>query len=667
MGVSAIQVDVELQLIEDRELRLTATVHNGLDRDLRAWSLQFDLPKAVGAGADTVLCSQVGSHVSLSPADDGVHLPSGSSTDLSCLGAAGMIQRLSDLPSGFYVRYIDSDGQTQILPAVLGEHNLTAIVDGTLRPSAYGDQPTPASVPTPPTLSATTVGTKAPALDKAGPTDLVPRPRHIRWSEGEFSCDTLLQYSGPGAANAAVTWLTTQVPLELRRSDEETAHLRFLADDTLPAEAYRLRIEPDVITIGASREAGFFYGVVSLVQLAVISGSCLQLACVDIEDEPRFGYRGLMLDCARHFHSKETLLRLLDLMALYKLNGFHWHLTDDEGWRVEILAFPELTERGAWRGEGEVLEPQFGSGPGRYGGYYTQQDVREIVAYATARQIQVIPEIDIPGHSRAAIKCCPELLVEGADESTYCGAQMYDDNVLNPALPGTYRFLHQVLDEICGLFPGPWIHVGADEVPAGVWEGSPACQQFMAEHGYDSPHQLQGHLLHDLQAYLADRSRCLMGWEEVVHGDKLDRSAIVNAWSGIDVGTELANVGYGVVACPAPFAYLDLAWNADPSEPGYYWAGTSDLASCYAYEPHTEGLTEEGAARLLGVQAVLWSELLDSREQLDYMLFPRLLAMAETAWTSQHGKDFDDFSARLPLQLRMLQRLGVNYRPMDTT
>jgi hexosaminidase len=365
----------------------------------------------------------------------------------------------------------------------------------------------------------------------------------------------------------------------MNESGKDEAALCFEMGPDIPTEGYGLHIGPDRICVTASDAAGFFNGAASLLQLNEVTDTAqVSWPCVEIDDWPRFNFRGLMLDCARHFHEKDTILRTLDLMARYKLNHFHWHLTDDEGWRLEIQAFPELTRRGAWRGEGEVLEPQFGTGPDRYGGFYSRQDVRDVVEYAAARQIVVIPEIDIPGHSRAAIKSYPELLVESEDSSVYCGAQLYTDNVLNPALPGTYQFLHTVLDEVCEMFPGPFVHLGADEVPEGVWIESPACQEFLQQHHYNSAHELQGHLLRDLQSYLAKRGKQLMGWEEAVHGDRLDYTATVNAWSGVPVGTELANTGYAVVACAAPFAYLDLAWDDNTFEPGYYWAGTCDPA-----------------------------------------------------------------------------------------
>ncbi len=655
MSNSELVVDLDLHK-HDGELHVRALIHNKGQQDLSQWSLKFDLPKSIRPLDGTQLVSHVGSHVTLVRGD---HQPllAGGTAELCFAGDAGMIQRLSDLPRGLYVTSGDPASHQ---PAILGDHNLQSIVTGQVIRATYGGVSR---------ISAGGVESATPIDESARPAGgshgIVPRPASIRDTEGVFAATGRLGYRACAEAMSAITWLSDKLPLQPHSGDADSAALRFEEDATMTREAYRLQIDPSGISIRAADGAGFFHGAASVLQMARSGSDQIRWSCCVIEDQPRFHFRGLMLDCARHFHEKETILRTLDLMAQLKLNRFHWHLTDDEGWRIEIQAFPRLTARGAWRGEGEVLEPQFGSGPDRYGGFYSRQDVQEVVDYAAARHIEVIPEIDIPGHSRAAIKSVPDLLVEEADTSQYCGAQLYTDNVLNPALPGTYQFLHTVLGEVCDLFPGEYVHVGADEVPEGVWEQSPLCRDFMAEQGYQNAHELQGHLLRDLQAYLASKGKKLMGWEEAVHGDKLDHTATVNAWGGIPIGTQLANAGYGVVACAAPYAYLDLAWDADPNESGYYWAGTCDLQLCYSYEPGTPELTEDGAARMIGVQAALWSELVRDQKELEYMLFPRLLAMAETAWTDAAHKSWDDFVARLPAQMARLDQQGIHHRPLD--
>ncbi|MBP8188587.1 MAG: family 20 glycosylhydrolase, partial [Aeromonas sp.] len=364
--------------------------------------------------------------------------------------------------------------------------------------------------------------------------------------------------------------------------------------------------------------------------------------------------------CARHFHSIATLKRLLKQMSLYKFNRFHWHLTDDEGWRLEIKAFPRLTEVAAWRGHGLAVGPQLSGGPEPYGGYYTQSEVRELVAYAAGLGITIIPEIDIPGHCHAAIKALPELLREEADSSRYLSVQYFDDNVLNPALPGTYRFLEAVIDEVCALFPGTQVHMGGDEVPTGVWTDSPACQQLMAEQGYSDCRELQGHLLRHCQQYLAARGKQMLGWEEILHGDKVSRDATIFAWTSFQAGLDAASAGYPVVMAPAQSLYLDLAWSPDIHEPGLYWAGTLNLEQVYRCDPAPVDFHAND--NILGVLSPLWSELVTSRDRLDYMLFPRMLATAEVAWSDPTRKAWDHFAARLPGQLQILDQLQVRYR-----
>ncbi|MNC06009.1 Beta-hexosaminidase [compost metagenome] len=431
-----------------------------------------------------------------------------------------------------------------------------------------------------------------------------------------------------------------------------------LVEAQLPQEAYQLVITPEEIRIRAAGEAGWRHGLVTLAQWALQHGE--SLPCLEVEDAPRFGFRGIFLDCARHFHSIATLKRLLKQMSLYKFNRFHWHLTDDEGWRLEIKAFPQLTEVAAWRGHGLAVDPQLSGGPEPYGGYYTQSEVRELVAYSAGLGITIIPEIDIPGHCHAAIKALPELLREEADSSRYLSVQYFDDNVLNPALPGTYRFLEAVIDEVCALFPGTQVHMGGDEVPTGVWTDSPACQQLMAEQGYTDCRELQGHLLRHCQQYLAARGKQMLGWEEILHGDKVSRDATIFAWTSFQAGLDAASAGYPVVMAPAQSLYLDLAWSPDIHEPGLYWAGTLNLEQVYLCDPAPADFHAND--NILGVLSPLWSELITSRDRLDYMLFPRMLATAEVAWSDPARKAWDHFAARLPGQLQILDQLQVRYR-----
>ena len=538
------------------------------------------------------------------------------------------IKRLSDMPQGFFLSLPEASTGPQLMPVTLVEQELG------LPPSGPG----------------------APDLPEVEPlAGIVPQPDQLVLLEGNFRLAERAHVSGPGSLTGLLAHFNELTGLALEQDHD--AEIR-LFEAPLAAEAYRLTITPEGVTIAAAGEAGWRHGLTSLAQGALQHGE--SLPCIELVDAPRFGFRGIFLDCARHFHPVASLKRLLKLMSLYKFNRFHWHLTDDEGWRLEIKAFPQLTEIAAWRGHDLPVGPQLSGGPEPYGGYYTQSEVRELVAYASALGITVIPEIDIPGHCHAAIKALPGLLIEEADRSRYLSVQYFDDNVLNPALPGTYQFLEAVIDEVCELFPGPLVNMGGDEVPTGVWTDSPACQQLMQRQGYQDCRELQGHLLRHCQQYLASKGKQMLGWEEILHGDKVSRDATIFAWTSFQAGLDAAAAGYPVVMAPAQHLYLDLAWSQDPREPGLYWAGTLNLEQVYRCDPAPADFHAND--NILGVLSPLWSELVTSRDRLDYMLFPRMLATAEVAWSDATRKAWDHFAARLPGQLQILDQLQVRYR-----
>ncbi len=504
-----------------------------------------------------------------------------------------------------------------------------------------------------------------------GVPGLIPWPRYVEWLPGHLALsDEVRLDPGPDRARPAADWLRRGLA-EHCRSDVtlgEPAQLRFRLRDSLEAEAYELSVTPEGALLEAADAAGFLHAAATLLQLLPARplndrDDAWRLPGVRISDAPRFGYRGLMLDCARHFHPIGRILRLLDLMARLKLNVFHWHLTDDEGWRLEIRAFPQLTEVGAWRGHGERLEPQYCTGPERSGGYYTQDEVRRVVAHAERLGIAVVPEIDMPAHSRAAILALPELLRDSEDCSVYLSDQRYSDNVLSPALEGTYVFAERVLEEVCELFPGPWVHVGGDEVPRGVWLGSPRCRALMEREGYTRPEELASHFLRHVQRFLATRGKRMMGWEEVLHGPDLDPGLVAFAWTSQRVVSDMLRRDVQLVLQPSEFSYFDLAQSGDFQDPGLNWAGEVPLERVHHYDPWI-GLAPDAPARerFLGLQAALWTELIASRERMDYMLFPRLTAFAEVAWYAGGQPDFEDYRARLIAYLPHLDRLGVNYR-----
>ncbi|CAN5337855.1 hypothetical protein BH10PSE19_BH10PSE19_00450 [soil metagenome] len=435
-------------------------------------------------------------------------------------------------------------------------------------------------------------------------------------------------------------------------------------------EAYKLTVAPEKIVINANTAAGYFYAIQSLRQLlpAIVFAQNKQngpwiIPALEIIDYPRFTYRGLMLDSARHFMPIERIKRLLDLMAMHKLNVFHWHLTDDEGWRIEIKRYPALTAVGAWRGFGLAIPPSLGTGPKRYGGYYSQQEIRELIDYAATRHITIIPEIEMPGHARALIVSLPEKLLDKNDKSHYSSVQDYQDNVLSPCIESTYTVLGSILTEVSHLFPSKVIHIGADEVPTGIWMQSPSCQALMKKLDLQNTKQLQHYFLTRIQKILQANNKIMGGWEEIIGGGELHHSAWIYHWAEAKKALKTTQRGYDVILMPAEHLYFDLAYNKDAKEPGLYWAGYIDTFKAYSYQPIPTNMPVALAKKIRGVQGALWSEYLISDERLDYMAFPRVAALAELAWTPAARRNWHNFSERLgTLHLPRLDNYGVLYR-----
>lgn len=438
--------------------------------------------------------------------------------------------------------------------------------------------------------------------------------------------------------------------------------------------AYELVITPESVHAIAGDEAGLFYAVQTLRQLAppeifrsaAVYGVPWEIPCGRILDYPRFAWRGVMLDCSRHFFDVAYIKRFLDLLALHKFNVFHWHLIDDQGWRPEIRKYPRLIEIGAWRAQ-TVLghsshTPRCYDGK-PHGGFYTQAQMREVVAYAAERHITVIPEIELPGHATAAIAAYPELgnTVEPLTVSTTWGVHSH---ILN-AEESTIRFFQDVLDEIVEIFPSPIIHIGGDEVCMDEWKASPRVQARLRELGLGSERALQGYLLRRIGDHLSAHGRRLLGWDEVLEHDP-GTEAVVMTWRASEHGVQAANRGHDVIMCPKDYTYLDYYQAVDQlrSEP-LTIHGFVPLEKAYAFEPIPQELAAEGAGRVLGGQAQLWTEYIPDPERLHYMMYPRALAIAEALWTQSSRRDYADFRRRAPHHMRILQRLGVHGRPMD--
>ncbi|MFI9822415.1 beta-N-acetylhexosaminidase [Streptomyces sp. NPDC052013] len=515
------------------------------------------------------------------------------------------------------------------------------------------------------------------------PTELIPAPGAI---EGPMRRGVPLTpgttlWAGPGTETTE-RWLRSTLGaalgLPLRPGpDDAPDSLRLRIDGTLAPEAYRLAVVADRgVEITGGSAAGVFWGAQTLRQLLgpdafraapVRQGVTREIPHQIIEDAPRFRWRGLMLDVARHFMPKDGVLRYLDLMAAHKLNVLHFHLTDDQGWRIEIKRYPRLTEVGSWRARtkfGHRASPLWDDRP--HGGYYTQDDIREIVAYAAERHIDVVPEIDVPGHSQAAIAAYPELgnrdVVDTASLTVW-DTWGINPNVLAPT-DNTLRFYEGVFAEVLELFPSRFVHVGGDECPKDQWRRSPAAQARVEELGLAGEDELQSWFIGHFDDWLSARGRRLIGWDEILEGG-LAKGAAVSSWRGYQGGIAAARAGHDVVMCPEQQVYLDHRQDAGADEPvpiGY----VRTLEDVYRFEPVPPELTPEEAGHVLGTQANVWTEVMENQQRVDYQVFPRLAAFAEVAWSSlpaPAARDFADFERRMTAHYRRLDALGVAYRP----
>jgi hexosaminidase len=442
----------------------------------------------------------------------------------------------------------------------------------------------------------------------------------------------------------------------------------------LGAEGYRLDVEPTAITIRAMEPAGIFYGIQTLKQLlppeifreAKVAGAKWIVPGVRIEDKPRFAWRGAHLDVGRHFMPKEFVKKYIDLLALHKMNSFHWHLTEDQGWRIEIKKYPRLTEVGAWRKETIVGRQRGNQADWKFdgeshGGYYTQDDVREIVAYAKDRFINVVPEIEMPGHAVAAIAAYPEL---GLDATGTEVARTWGifDNILNPT-DASIRFMQDVLTEVMALFPSRFIHIGGDEAAKARWKASPEVQARIKELGVKDEDELQSWFIKQMDAFLTSKGRRLIGWDEILEGG-LAPGAAVMSWRGINGGLAAARAGHDVVMAPTSHTYFDYYQSKATDQEPLAIGGFLPVETVYAYEPLPSDLEAQFQKHILGAQCQLWTEYLKGPKNVEYMAFPRLSALAEVVWTPAAKRDFKDFSDRMQTHLRRLSVLDVNYRAM---
>ena len=497
---------------------------------------------------------------------------------------------------------------------------------------------------------------------------IIPRPAVARHLNGTFLLGkSATIYADPDAQPVAL-WFAEQLRSEFGIAAGVTSDLprrrgfRFLIDTSLPAEGYRLRIDPRGVVILGS-PAGLFYGAQSVLQLAAARNrSTFVLPASEINDQPRFPYRGLHLDTSRHMFPVEFLKRYLDWMARYKLNQFHWHLTDDQGWRIEIRQYPRLAEIASMRKETLVgHSPQSTQYDGKpYGGFYTQEQIRDVVAYARDRFITVIPEIEMPGHSLAALAAYPELACTPGPFETATTWGGFKD-VFCPK-ENTFQFLENVLTEVMELFPSRYLHIGGDEVEKDRWKESADAQEVIRREGLKDESELQSYFIRRMEQFINSKGRRMIGWDEILEGG-LAPDATVMSWRGEEGGIAAARQGHDVIMTPSAYLYFDH-YQGDRNKEPLAIGGNLPLDKVYSYNPTPEALSAEEKKHILGAQANVWTEYMADTRQVEYMLFPRLFALAEVVWSPEDERNYRDFRGRVPAQLARLKRESVNYRPL---
>jgi hexosaminidase len=429
------------------------------------------------------------------------------------------------------------------------------------------------------------------------------------------------------------------------------------ADTSLGEEGYELTVAPTSVVLRAPQAQGLFYGVQTFRQLLPPEAErparnrtkvakTWRIPCTRIIDQPRYPWRGMLLDCCRHFMAKDFVKRYIDLLAYHKMNVLHWHLTEDQGWRIEIKRYPRLTAIGAWRGEGDE----------RHGGFYTQEDIRDIVAYARSRHVTIVPEIEMPGHSVAALAAYPELSCTGGPFKVSTRWGVHED-VYCAGNERTFEFLEGVLSEVIDLFPSEFIHVGGDECPKQRWKACAKCQARMKAEGLRDEGELQSYFIRRIDKFLTGKGRRLVGWDEILEGG-LAPNATVQSWRGMSGAVAAAKAGHDVISSPTSHCYLDYAQSREPGEPT--WMGFIDLKTAYSFEPTPPQLDPEQARHVLGAEGNMWTEHAP-QERVDHQVFPRLCALAEVTWSPAQRRDWKGFQERMKTHYRRLDALGVHY------
>lgn len=506
--------------------------------------------------------------------------------------------------------------------------------------------------------------------------DLIPKPVSVQQNDGQFVFSSPLKIIVDKQLKNSVDYISKSIlnntginPIISTGKKHGKNTISFLLDKklNLPNEGYQLEINQKGVFIKGKTTNGVLNGLQTLIQICsskeVKKGT---VPYVVIEDYPRFEWRGMMLDCSRQFFDKQTVKNYIDWLAAHKMNVFHWHLTDDNGWRAEMKSMPDLTAKGAWRGPGEVLLPSYGSGNKRYGGFYTQSDMKGVVAYAASRGISVMPEIEIPGHSRAVTASYPEIGCEITQELKSVQGEV--KNVWCVGREENYEILDNIIREFSEIFPFEYIHVAGDEVNRANWEHCPKCKALMAKEGFTDSFQLQNYFFRRVEKMVEKYHKKTNGWNEILKGGEINPNTLISAWQGISYGVESAKKGHSTIMMPGQFTYYDMAQSE--TERGHRWAAITDTKRAYSFEPIPEAeLTPEEQKNIIGVQGALWSEYLDRPARImEYQSYPRISALSEIGWSKKEDKNWDDFYGRLThSHLQRLANMGIAFRDFPPT
>ncbi len=510
---------------------------------------------------------------------------------------------------------------------------------------------------------------------------IVPFPNKVEMGYGEFNAsgagffiDSSMDEYSKKAVNEFAAQLSTVTGAE-SAVQEGMADKGFIFQlkPELDKEAYKLDINKKAVKIEASSLNGFIYAIETLKQMLPveffskepITGIEWTIPAAKIDDAPRFGYRGLHLDVSRHFYNVEEVKEYIDIMVFHKMNTFHWHLTDDQGWRVEIKKYPKLTEVGGWR-KGTVIRKEWGNSDNiRYGGFYTQEEMKEIVEYAASKGVNVIPEIDLPGHMLAALTAYPEHGCTGGPYEVWQRWGIADD-VLCVGQEKTMTFLEDILLEVIEIFPYEYIHIGGDECPKVRWENCPKCQAKIKELGlkdddkHSAEHYLQSYVTNRIEKFLAERGRKIIGWDEILEGE-IEKTATVMSWRGVKGGLEAVSKGHDAIMSPNSHFYFDYYQSTDQDNEPFGIGGYLPIEKSYSFDPITEDMTEEEASHILGVQANLWTEYIKTTQHLHYMLLPRAAALSEVQWCQPENKDYERFTNNADKFCARYELMGYNY------